>query len=123
MSSPEPSSSSERPFHRRMGGCCGRSIAPLDPSGPGKVHHQVQVRPEFEVEVLAVPCHPGDRLARQCGCRRVEGLERRDRSDVEPVDGASGESASQVGGESRNFGELGHESSVTGAGDIRHPFM
>ncbi|GAB3618507.1 hypothetical protein GCM10027416_30640 [Okibacterium endophyticum] len=60
-----------------------------------------------------------DRLARQGGDRGIEGLQGRERHDVEPVDHTTGQARAEIGDERVYFWQLWHVSSLRQTGDIR----
>ena len=90
MSSPEPSSRCTRAaigdLLLGLGGSVGTSSRQRTQPPAGQVHHQVQPG-GADVDELAVPGDVVDEAARQRGQRRVEGLQRAERGDVDAGDG------------------------------------
>ena len=62
----------------------------------------------LDVEELAVPGDVVDQRALERGQRRVEGLQRAERRDVDLGDGVAVEPAPQVEGQRFHLGQLGH---------------
>ncbi len=100
---------------RRAATCCSAAAAssaprpPADPPGAGEVDHQVQPG-GADVEELPVPGDAVDDQPVEGGQRRVEGLQRAERRDVDAHDRTVGEPTAQVQREAFDLGELGHGS-------------
>jgi hypothetical protein len=86
------------------------------------VDDQVQAA-DVEVEELPVPAHPVDQEPLEGAERRVEGLERAERRQVDRRDRVAGQPALEVEGQRFHLGQLGHGRSVgtrTDTGDTHH---
>ena len=89
-------------------GSGGHLVAPADPAGPREVDHEVHAA-RVDVEELAVPGHVVDERAVQGVQRRVEGLERAERGEVDPADRRADQPPAQVLDEGFYLRQLGHE--------------
>ncbi len=97
-------------------------LAPADPAGPGEVHDEMKVAlPLFlerQVEELAMPVRVGHRAAGERRDRRVEGLERREGHDLEPLDDPAAQAGAEVRHEGMHLGQLRHVTSLHRAADL-----
>ena len=82
-------------------------VAPADPARPGEVDDQVDAA-RVDVEELAVPRDVVDQRAVQRVQRRVEGLQRAERGQVDAADRAADQTTAQVLDEGFDLGQLGH---------------
>jgi hypothetical protein len=95
----------------RLGRGRGDRVAVVQPAGPGQVDDQVQVAGD-DVEELPEPPGSGDLLTVQRGRRRVEGLQRADRGDVDPLDATTDHPLAQVRRERLDLRQFGHATTV-----------
>ena len=89
----------------------GQLVRPAQPAGPRQVGDQDQLA-GAHAEVFAPAVGAGDGHSVQRVDRRVEGLEHRQRGDVDTPDGLADGVATQVVGQCFDFGQFGHVSSV-----------
>ena len=111
MSRPEPSSRCTRAaigdLLLGLGGSVGTSSRQR--TQPARARCMTRCRPPALMS-MNLPCRvtPSTKLPLQGGQRRVEGLQRAERRDVDAGDGASVESTGEVERQSFHFGQLGH---------------
>ncbi len=89
----------------------GQLVRPAQPAGPRQMGDQDQLAGPH-AEVFAPPVGAGNGQSVQRVDRRVEGLEHRQRGDVDAADGLADGVATQVVGQRFDFGQFGHVSSV-----------
>ena len=113
---PDPSSRRRRsasgPLPGRAG-AVGQLVAPAQPAGPRQVEDQVQPL-GGDVDELAVPGDVVDLQAPQGRERRVVGLQRAERGELDVGDGVADAALAQEPRERLDLGHLRHGSSVPG---------